>query len=755
MKLKRIAALILTLALLLTSFAATAEDPVLRVWCNNLRVSTGADGLPTGIMFTIGAQYGYEGYSFTYSLTGATAKSGAAAAGVNNIIADFAPGSHTLEIAVKDAVNATATTTLLFTYNEDADGKGSITGVTGASGKIETPPVKVQKITLTPDSLTLRAGGTAQLTPTIEPSNAASREVYYDSSSPGIASVDQNGLVTAHAAGSAIIHCMAKDGSGVEDSVVVTVTQGVTGISMSPAAITMAEQETRQLNVTVTPDNAANKKVTYSSSNTAVATVSSSGLVMAVKEGVATITVVSEDDNTKKATCIVTVGVPVSTIDMDLAAVTLVAGKSITLQATVLPTNATNTALIWSTSDEDVATVSGSGKVTAWKAGTATITAKAADGSNVTGTCVVTVTGEEVSKPTTAPTTAPTTKPTTAPTAKPGTPSGTTARVYTEKGRLNMRSRPSSGATIVERIPENGLFTVIEHGSTWCYAYYNGTYGYVMTKFLTYDLDAPQPGGGSGSAVTPVPGGSGADAPTGQVAFVHTEQGRLNLRAKASTGAKIIDRIPEDGQFIVISYGKTWCYAWYDGNYGYVMTKFVRLAGETELPSTPETPDKPADPTPAPDGNAKVVTKEGGLNLRVNPSKSSRRILVIPRGAYLNVLTIGKTWCYVEYDGQKGYAMTEFLRTPSGAPLVSGSGSSGSDAGEQTPPDLSDGNKYAQVTTEQGRLNLRNGPSKNNGIIARIPQNAYVQVKTYGKTWCYVEYNGLAGYVMTEFLTMM
>ncbi len=391
---RRLVSLTLTLALLLTAMmpAALADSLALRVWCNNIRVSTGVDGLPTGLMFNIGAQFGTESYTYTYALTGPAAKSGSASAGVNNIIGDFAPGAYSLNVSVKDAAGATASTTVTFTYVVSDDHKGSVNNVSGATGVVEIPEVKVEKITLTPESMSLRVGAQGQFTPTIAPENADNRTVQFESSSPGIASVDGTGLVTALQAGTALITCRAKDGSGVVATASVTVVQTVTGISMTPAAMTMAVQDTKQLNVTVSPDNAANKKVSYSSSNPAVASVSSSGLVMAVSQGVATITVTSEDDSNKKATCVVTVGVPVSSITLALKACTLDTGASTTLLASVLPADATNPALLWSSSDTDVATVTSKGVISAWKAGTAVITVKAADGNGASATCTVTVT---------------------------------------------------------------------------------------------------------------------------------------------------------------------------------------------------------------------------------------------------------------------------------------------------------------------------------------------------------------------------
>ncbi|MBO7317572.1 MAG: Ig domain-containing protein, partial [Bacteroidales bacterium] len=138
-------------------------------------------------------------------------------------------------------------------------------------------------------------------------------------------------------------------------------------------------------------DNATNKVVTWTSSDNEVATVDENGNVTAVSIGTATITATTTDGSDLSASCIVTV-LPIlaTAIELDQDAVSIIAEKSTTLTATVLPGNTTNKAVVWSTSDENIATVE-DGVVTAISVGTATITATTTDGSNLSATCEVTV----------------------------------------------------------------------------------------------------------------------------------------------------------------------------------------------------------------------------------------------------------------------------------------------------------------------------------------------------------------------------
>ena len=165
----------------------------------------------------------------------------------------------------------------------------------------------------------------------------------------------------------------------------------VTGVTVSPTEVTLGVGATQQLTPTVSPNNATNKTVSYSSNATNVATVSSSGLITAVAAGNATITVTTQDGS-KTATCAVTVTAPVavSGVSLNKNSTSIEVGSTETLTATVAPNDASNKTVNWTTSDSNVATVSG-GVVTAVGKGSAIITVTTADGG-YTATCSVTVT---------------------------------------------------------------------------------------------------------------------------------------------------------------------------------------------------------------------------------------------------------------------------------------------------------------------------------------------------------------------------
>ena len=165
----------------------------------------------------------------------------------------------------------------------------------------------------------------------------------------------------------------------------------VTGVSVSPTTGSITVGQTLQLTPTVTPADATDKSVSYSSSDEAVATVSATGLVTGAGAGNATITVTTTDGSFT-ATCAVTVAAAVAVTGVTVSPETdsISVGEDLTLTATVAPENATNKAVTWSSSAEGIATVSDAGVVHGVSAGEATITATTVDG-NFTDTATITV----------------------------------------------------------------------------------------------------------------------------------------------------------------------------------------------------------------------------------------------------------------------------------------------------------------------------------------------------------------------------
>ena len=270
----------------------------------------------------------------------------------------------------------------------NTDGMLTVDGGTLTGDVTGTVNYKVTGVSLNTDSLTLEEGGTATLTATITPSNATDQNVTWSSDNESVATVDQNGRVTAVAQGGATITA-AVDGKSAKCSVTVNAAAPVpvTSVSLDKTSLGLTEGDTETLTATVEPSDATNKNVTWSTSDASIATVTD-GVVTAVAPGTATITVTTVDQS-KTATCTVTVTVPVTGVTLNKTRTSLYVGDTETLTATVAPDNATNKAVTWTSSNPSVATVE-NGVVTAVAPGTAVITATTQDG-NHTAACAVTV----------------------------------------------------------------------------------------------------------------------------------------------------------------------------------------------------------------------------------------------------------------------------------------------------------------------------------------------------------------------------
>ena len=276
--------------------------------------------------------------------------------------------------------------------------------------KVKTEPetVVVTGVTLDKETVTIKEGETSSLVATVLPENATNQNITWTSDNESVATV-KNGVVTGVVKGTATITVTTEDGN-FTDTCIVTVekvetetepeTVAVTGVTLDKETVTIKEGQTATLKATVLPENATNKEVTWTSSNESIATISN-GVITGASEGTATITVTTKDGNFTD-TCTVTVEkvetepetIVVTGVTLDKEAVTIKEGQTSTLKATVLPENATNKNITWTSSNENVATIS-NGVITGVAEGTATITVTTKDG-NFTDTCAVTVEKEEL-----------------------------------------------------------------------------------------------------------------------------------------------------------------------------------------------------------------------------------------------------------------------------------------------------------------------------------------------------------------------
>ena len=252
-------------------------------------------------------------------------------------------------------------------------------GQSGTSS-VTVTPVPVASVTVSPSTTTMVAGSTTTLTATVRDASGAilvNRAVTWSSSNALVAPVSSAGVVTALSAGSATITATSEGRSGTSAVSVTAIPVGT--VTVQPTSVEVVVGRTSSLAAVVRDANGTvvtDRVVAWTSSNTSVATVSSAGVVKALKTGTATITATSEGKSGSSA--LTATPAPVGSVTVTPTLVTSPSGQSVTFSATVRDTTGaivTGRALAWSSSDTRVATVSPSGVVTALGTGTATIVA--------------------------------------------------------------------------------------------------------------------------------------------------------------------------------------------------------------------------------------------------------------------------------------------------------------------------------------------------------------------------------------------
>ncbi len=281
------------------------------------------------------------------------------------------------------------------------EGEAEITAKSGNKQAVCTVTVKpetdvtvpVTSVTLNQSVYTLAIGASYTLIPTVLPANATDRQVKWSSSNEKTVTVSDRGVIQAIAEGTSTIKAEAGGKSATCAVTVEKTIVAVTEVTLDRTSLTLKVNETFTLSATVAPENATDKAVKWTTSDSGVVRVSN-GIVTAVGEGTAKITAAAGG---KSASCTVTVEkeeteiIPVESVTLNRNSLELGLNEAFTLSATVAPENATDKAVKWTTSDSGVVRVS-NGTVTSVGEGTAKITAAAGGKS---ASCTVTVKNAE------------------------------------------------------------------------------------------------------------------------------------------------------------------------------------------------------------------------------------------------------------------------------------------------------------------------------------------------------------------------
>ncbi len=280
------------------------------------------------------------------------------------------------------------------------------------------------------------------------------------------------------------------------------------------------------------------------------------------------------------------------------------------------------------------------------------------------------------------------------------------AGVVVTSSYLNLRQQPSYNSPVLGIFYNGTTFTVLGEIYGWYHVEVSGMRGYFKSEFVRIS------GGGSGAL--------------GTARVYSSNGGSVNLRNAPSYSSGVIGQAAPGTIVNVYLRGTRFWYISMAGTFGFMDANFLTASGGVTPPSPP-TP--PVDPGPT---NAVVTNIGSSLNLREQPSTSSRVIASYPGGTPVSVRMQGVNWSrvYIPSTGKGGYMMTRFL-TLYGMPLT---------------PMLT-------VTHPDGTyVNLRTRPSLSGAITLQVPHGSLVSILIAGGEWAQVKHEGATGYMMTRFL---
>ncbi|MBN1648967.1 MAG: Ig-like domain-containing protein [Spirochaetales bacterium] len=307
-------------------------------------------------------------------------------AGTTNQLVEWSSDNKPVaDVSNNGTVTAYSAGTATITATSDDGGFSASCTVT-----VSLSTVAVTGVSLNKASTSIESGDSELLVVTISPANATNQSLGWSSTDDSIASVSTAGLVTAGNTGTATITVTSDDGGFTDTCTVTVVPVAVTGVELNKESTSIFIGSTEQLTAEISPTDAANQTVYWSTDDSDIATVSSTGFVTAEGAGTATITVTT-DDGPYTDSCTVTVlPISVTGVELDPDSVTIYPGDTEQLSATVSPGDASDQTVLWSSSDNAIAEVSSSGLITAISPGIADITVTTQD-NGFTDVCTVTV----------------------------------------------------------------------------------------------------------------------------------------------------------------------------------------------------------------------------------------------------------------------------------------------------------------------------------------------------------------------------
>ncbi len=333
--------------------------------------------------------------------------------------------------------------------------------------------------------------------------------------------------------------------------------------------------------------------------------------------------------------------------------------------------------------------------------------------------------------------------------------------VTSENGKkVNLRSGAGTGFGVLAQLePGTKVTVVLQPNKTWSRVYYNGTYGYMMSKFLT----TTQPSGASGTVGT-------------HTAWIYYVDGtKVNVRNGMGTGYGVVLQLEAGSKVTVLedTANANWSHIQFGTRKGYVQSKYLTDSD----PGTISGQD-PADPAVTPGSifpfTGYAVSDNGKpVNVRRGAGTGYALAGSVPYGAQFTVTGATGRWYNITYGSLKGYIMQQFVTStapgavvtpaptavPTAAPTAVPTAVPDPSVVTPTPAPTSAPTAApnvigtATVVTSNGEpVNMRRGPGLGYSNRTRVANGETVSVLGYSGRWTHVMYNGLTGYIMSEFL---
>jgi mannosyl-glycoprotein endo-beta-N-acetylglucosaminidase len=273
---------------------------------------------------------------------------------------------------------------------------------------------------------------------------------------------------------------------------------------------------------------------------------------------------------------------------------------------------------------------------------------------------------------------------------------GTQKYVNISGGTLNLRSSPSTGASIVATLSKGTVVTVYSEANGWSKVSANGKDGYVSSSFL--------------SAANPAASIS-TSSPAATTKYVNISSGTLNLRSSASTGASVVASLPKGTAVTVYSESNGWSKVNANGKDGYVNTSFLSATNPNSTGNNSTTTQTASVVTTSVPKTKYVNVTSGALNMRKDPSVNASIIVKLAKGTSVQVYSEANGWSKITAYGQTGYVNSKYL-----SETLENSSNSPATVQQSVI-------KYVNVSIGSS-LNLRVSDSQSSSVLAKL-QNGW------------------------------